>query len=574
MSKAVKAAGLVLVMFVTVWVVTLWQWHRSQQPVSSEEVATQLILLPVGLAVVALLAWWGANRLRRWSVRPVERVASSPQVREAVARVPAEGATACEAMPPGLASILAEALSLPNGDEPELAWAALRSGQVRPQLDPHLRDADGLPVFSSRMPELSTQDWLDAHAEVTDPSLPESVLRAMALVEAPLHRLLSALPAGDDVDGAGVTGGTGDADGAENGLAHAGMPDPGRDMSTEAGLAAGPTFLSGVGQSGARERASRRHASLPTLDIQVWVPADWPEAHRTLFIGWLRQQAGVALDWARASGSGEPRWSLEPLDAPEAGWDRLLPRLNELHADTRPRLLMVLAAHSLVDDACVTGLQARGELFTSQHQGGRVPGEGAAGLLLANASMAARCAEARHPWLGVPGEARRQRSADRAGRPGADEFTAAMKQVLTPWEHWPESQAGQGGWWCLSDADHRPSRTSELYEAFQALQPDGDAMQAVLRLGDAWGDMGIARTLVPMALAASVVRQGLQPADAAAPRPVPALVGLLQDSHRRWAIPVWPASVGHAALSKLSPAGVADAASSTAAASVAEPLAA
>jgi len=558
MSKAVKAAGLGLVIFVTVWVVTLWQWYRSQQPVSSEEVATQLILLPAGLTVVALLAWWGAARLRRWLAKPVE-VAPAQVSASASGASAAATAQPVAAVPLGLVSILAEALALPNGDDPELAWSALRSGQVRPGLDPHLQDADGMPVFSSRMPELSTQDWLDAHAEVTDRTLPESLLRAMALVEAPLHRLLSALPVG-----------LGDGSHAMHGLA-------GGAASVEAGVASGPAFLSGVGQPGAREQASRRRDTAPALDIQVWVPADWPEAHRTLFIGWLRQQAGMALDWARASGSGEPRWSLEPLDAPEAGWDRLLPPLNELHADPRPRLLLVLAAHSLVDEASVTGLQARGELFTTQHQGGRVPGEGAAGLLLANAAMAARCAdEGQHPWLGVPGSTRRQRSAERAGRPGADEITTAMQQVLAPWAQWPASQAAPGGWWCVSDADHRPSRASELFEAYQALQPDGDAMQAVQRLGDAWGDLGIARALVPVAMAASVVRQRLTPEDVAATAAVPALVGLLQGSHRRWAIPVWPASVGLEALARLSSSGACalPASSFNAAAPVAEPLAA
>jgi len=551
MSKAVKAAGLGLVIFVTVWVVTLWQWHRSQQPVSSEVVATQLILLPVGLTVLALLAWWGARRLRNWSSRPLETV-PKPSLVNAGTGVPAGGDQAPEAAPLCLVSILAEALALPDGDDPELAWSALRSGQVRPRLDPDLQDADGMPVFSSRVPDLSTQDWLDAHAEVTDTSLPQALLRAMALVEAPLHRLLSALPVGALGDGAG--------DAAE-------------------ASAPGPAFLSGVGQSGAQEQAARRRELAPALDIQVWVPAEWPEDHRRLFVGWLRQQAGVALDWARASNAGEPRWSVEPLDTPEAGWDRLQPRLNELHADARPRLLLVLAAHSLVDEAGVTGLQARGELFTSLHQGGRVPGEGSAGLLLANARMVARCAQAGHPWLGAPRSTHRQRSADRGGRPGSEELVAAMQQVLAPWsqspEKRPESQVGQGGWWCLSDADHRPSRTSELFEAFQALQPDGDAMQSVLRLGDAWGDMGIARALLPVALAASVVRQGLQPADAAEPHPVPALIGLLQGSHRRWAIPVWPASAGREALARLTPPRASlPASSSPAEASVAEPLAA
>lgn len=532
MSKAVKAAGLGLVIFVTVWVVTLWHWYRSQQPVTGEEVATQLVLLPLGLTVVAWLAWWGASRLRQWSVKPVEPVlsAASGSAAQGVSAVAAPAAESPLTL--GLANILAESLVLPKGDDPESAWAAWRSAEVRPQLDPVLQDADGMPVFSSRMPDLSTLDWLDAHAEVADLALPESLLRAMALIEAPLHRLLSALPdhTGDEGARAGETG--------------------------QARQVTGPVFLSGVGHAGAHEQASRRRAHAPQLDIQVWAPAEWSQEHRTLFLGWLRQQAGAALDWALAAGSNEPRWSLEPLHAPEAGWDHLLARLTEMQADARPRLLMVLAAQSLVDEAGVAALQAKGELFTAQHQGGRVPGEGAAGLLLANPSMARRCdAEQQNPWLGVPAATQRQRSADRAGRPGADAFTAAMQQALDPWVRWSERSGEPGGWWCLSDADHRPSRSSELFEAFQSLQPEGDVMQSVLRLGDAWGDLGVARALAPVALATSVVRQGLQPVDGAASDPVPALVGLLQASHSRWAIPVWPACAGRSVLSLSSSAG-------------------
>ncbi len=547
MSKAVKAAGLGLVIFVTVWVVTLWQWYRSQQPGNSEEVATQLILLPVGLTVVALLAWWGAARLRNWSAKPVEAPPAAPTTQEAAPEPNAVGG----GTPLGFACILAEALTLPQGDEAESAWVALRSGQLRPSLDPQLQDADGMPIFSSRMPELSTQDWLDAHAEVTDPSLPESLLRAMALIEAPLHRLLSALPAAGASELSGVQ-----ATSSAQGEARA-------------------TFLSGVGHSGGRDLALRRRELAPVLDIQVWVPADWQEVHRTLFVDWRRQQSGAALDWARAAGSVEPCWSVASIESPEAGWDQLLPRLSEMRAESRPRLLLVLASHSLVDEGCVAGMQARGELFTTQHQGGRVPGEGAAGVLLGNASMVNHLTEAQHPWLGMPAAARRQRSADRAGRPGAEELTSALQHVLVPWARSAREQIGQGVWWCLSDADHRPGRTSELFEAFQSLQPDADAMQVVQRLGDAWGDLGIARALVPVALAASVVRQGLQLEGASAEAATPALVGLQQGSHRRWAIPVWPASVGRLALAGLNPPGAsAPPATSPAAVPVAEPLAA
>lgn len=563
MSKAVKAAGLGLVIFITVWVVTLWQWYRSQQPVSGEEVATQLVLLPVGLSVVAVLAWWCAGRLRDWSTRPVDVAPAPAGGAERAVGEPPGGESASEALPLGLVSILAESIALPHADESEQAWSTLRSGQLRPGLDPVLQDGDGLPVFSSRAPGLSTEDWLDAHAEVTEPTLSHGLLRAMALIEGPLHRLLSALPALDGVvepDRGGV---------------HASGPGAPASASSASAVVPGPACLSGVGQAGAGDRAARRLDHATALDVLVWVPAEWPQGHRAMYMDWLRQHAGVALDWTRASGMREPRWLEAPLEAPEDGWVHLQSLLREIHRDERPRLLLVLAAHSLVDEACVAGLQARGELFTAQHQGGRVPGEGAAGLLLANASMTRLCSLVQHPWLGAPVQARRQRSADRAGRPGADELTFAMQQALEPWVRWPRSQAVAGGWWCVSDADHRPSRSSELFEAFQSLQPGADAMASVLRLGDAWGDLGIARALVPVALASSAVRQGLQPDDAVAPDPVPALVGLLQGSLRRWAIPVWPSAVGQAAPPETGRANaLAMPPSSTAAAPEAEPLAA
>jgi hypothetical protein len=128
-----------------------------------------------------------------------------------------------------------------------------------------------------------------------------------------------------------------------------------------------------------------------------------------------------------------------------------------------------------------------------------------------------------------------------------------MQQALAPWLNAPEAAEAAAAWWCVSDADHRASRASELFEAFQALQPDADAMQSVARLGDAWGDLGVARALAPVALAASVVRQGWLPTEEPSSVSVPALVGLLQGSHQRWAIPVWPARVGQRVLMSLTP---------------------
>jgi hypothetical protein len=59
----------------------------------------------------------------------------------------------------------------------------------------------------------------------------------------------------------------------------------------------------------------------------------------------------------------------------------------------------------------------------------------------------------------------------------------------------------------VADADHRASRTAELFEALQGVAPGLDPMLSVTRVGDACGDLGLASALVPMALAAGLVQQ-------------------------------------------------------------------
>jgi hypothetical protein len=520
MSKAVKAAGLGLVVFVTVWAVTLWRWHRSQAPVGSEEAVEQLLLLPAGIALLACLVWVAATRLRAWTTRPVASQVVSPPP---VPAKPGEPAVAASAQASAsVLSILAEAVSLPHAEAPDAAWSMLSSSALRPGLDPLLRDADGWPVFASRMSELDTQDWLAAHADLVDAELPEGVLRALALLEGPWHELLASLPS----IGRGLAGDP--AQGAHH--------IEGADRIQCAG---GPNFLAGVGRPGAAAQEARHRERAAALDIHVCLPAGWSERHRDKALAWLRQQAGPALDWTRSTGAGEPGWSVQFLNAPEEAWDAWSRTLLHVAAEPRPRASLLVAAHSLIDEVAVAAMQARGELFTGAHQGGRVPGEGAAGLLLANRALLESLppeAMAASPWLGAPVAAHRQRSADRAGRPGADELAHAIRQALLSAASEPETTQA---WWCVGDADHRPGRVGELFEAFQTLQPDGDASLGVHRVGDAWGELGVVRALAPLALAASALRHGQAPLQA---RQAAVVVTLSQCAHRRWAIPVWPAS--------------------------------
>ncbi len=535
MSRAVKAGLLGLVIAATVWAITLWQWRRAPESVSGQHILLQLIGLPLVLTLVALLAWSVATRLReRLAFAPVTDLparaghsaalqVASQTGRDAVAagagltsEGPAEVAQA-------VALVLAEALCLPAGANAASAWCAVRDAEVRPVLDPELVDADGLPVFTGRVPDLDLTDWRMAHADVTPAGggapLPDGVVRVLALLEAPLHALMEAV--GHWPQAGGVT--------AQDPL-----------VEPEAGLPVGaPSHLSGVGRPDGRARRQAQSERTPAVEVRLCLPSDWSAHNHARAVAWVRAQCGALLDWTEAHGAAPPHWQEGAWPdrlGPEALWAELSDRWPRWSASARPQLLLLLAADSAVDADQVAKWQARGELFTSHHQGGRVPGEGAAGLWLANPAWQAWAHAAGQsdvpdasPWLWPSERCARERSADAVGRADASGLQRMLQTVadrLAP--------HAQGDWTLVSDGDHRASRTAEVFEALLAVRPQVDPMLSVLRAGDACGDMGLARALVPVALAAAALRGG----DAAGLT----LSLSVQDALQRVVVPLTPAA--------------------------------
>ncbi len=495
------------------------------------------LALLVLLIVVALLAGW---RIQRWRARAPQPPANASAAAKAHATPMGDNKAPEDERATALAIVLAEAVVLSAGRDAD-AWQALKEVRVRPSLDPELRDVDGLPVFTARVPELDVSGCL--HNEI-DASLrgglpwPQQALRTLALLEGPLVRLMEALHALD----ANALAGTQAADDPREAWGDA-LP---HSLPLDA-----PSHLSGVGLPGRQARLQRRAAHAPVLAVRLWLPGSWDAEIRSAAVAWLRSRCGPLLDWADRHGAAPPVWLTEPLapDAsPQALWEEVSAHWQQ-GATARPQLMLLLAADTAVDEEQVMSWQARGELFTSHHQRGRVPGEAAAGLLLTNAAwqqwMLAEpdsCAKsgdasgvgmhadglqeamAACPRLWRPAMQQRERSADVVGRVNSAVLQALMHQA-TPAASQPEHE-----WLLVSDADHRASRTVEIFEALQTVRPQADPMTSVVRVGDACGDMGLAGALVPVALAASALRQG-EPVDLA-------MALLVQDSLQRVVVPL------------------------------------
>lgn len=484
MTKVLKAGALWLAITVVVWLITIWHWQSSQHEASNGEIVGQLFVLPLALTGFFLAVLWGVTRLRAQAAAPLAMNAKPNEPAQAAATAKA---TSDEAQRALSAWVVAEAVTLPAGIDAGSAWAGLQSQAVRPELDRELQDIDGLPIFTSRVADLDVRDWLDAHAELSqaDTSLPDAVLRGLALLEAPLHQMLSAVAELVPVDG-----------GASEQEVSAGAAS-GKDMKAH---------LSGVAQPVNKAQVLAKAAMAPHLTVRLLLPSSWSEAERATAVDWIRSQCGSLLDWAEATRAKGVRWSVDMLERPEALWDELDQQMVQWSREPRPELLLILSVDSAVNEACVERMQAVGELFTSAHQTGKVPGEAAAGLLLANEhwpDLAQRAEPPVRMWR--PVRTARDKSADAFGRVGAAALGAALQHALSL------NQADKDRLLVVSDADHRASRTAELFEALQEVMPGVDPMLAVTRVGEACGDMGMARSLVPSALACTALRTGDKP---------------------------------------------------------------
>ena len=480
MARILKVLGLGLVIATIVWLVTLWQWQQTEREIGMSDIVLQLIILPLLLTAGLLAALWVVERMRAPSAAP------QPDKRQADRAAAAESALSAEAQAQRDASawVVSEAVHLSVGPDADTALTTLQGGSVRPDLDAQLQDLDGLPVFTARVPDLDLDDWLQAHGELTHPDeggLPHKVLRALALLELPLHRVLDAL-----------------AD-LHPSAAMAGQPSTLEALHADDDF--GKAHLSGVARPMAPAQLASQEAQRPRIMVRVIWPAHWQEVDSEAATTWLKSQCGGLLDWVSAVEALPPVWQVTPLAQAEALWPEIDQHLQRWAREPRPELLLILAADSAVDADRIDHLQAVGELFTSAHQTGRVPGEGAAALLLAHPQwpqLREQAPQAARLWR--PLSSRRDKSADAAGRTGC----TALSTVLTEALH--RSTPPHEALMVVSDADHRASRTGELFEALQGVAPDVDPMLQVARLGEACGDLGAARALVPTALACAALR--------------------------------------------------------------------
>ncbi|WP_312515198.1 hypothetical protein [Massilia sp.] len=438
-----------LAVFGACWSGVLWYWNSAHHMPGTADIVLWLLLLPLAL----LLALWA---LRKLATGAAARSAAAAAAAAAAASQ-AAAAPAPAALPPATLTVLAGALRTPHGDHPAVLAEAMLSRQANLQLDPELLDERGYPILSGRAGDVdipaqqdAMADWLQQHHP--DARLQDEQWRALALGSAVALELASEL------------------------AAHPALP----------------AYLDAL--------AARKSAPpLPTLHLLAALPAEWAAPERAAGAAWLR---AVVAQYG---------WPLEqisidvpaPGQVPLAALDTLAGRAVQAK---EPFLCLLLACDSRIGEASVQDWAERAILLDSRHPQGRVPGEGAAGLLLADRSQAALLDTLDAPLAPLLYPAAggvRAGSADARGQIDATLLEHAAAELL--------DKAGIGAdtvTLVTADSDARASRVGETMGMASTLLPELDPASQVLSVAAACGDAGDASLVAALVLAQQHVRDG------------------------------------------------------------------
>ena len=398
----------------------------------------------VGLYLIALplglllLAWLG--------FKIAGRIKKRKQAREAGAAAGAGDDPTTATNDPSLTwqlPLIAVDALLPAGATLDTVIDAAREG-IRAELHASLRDASQRPAFAAEVDGVDI-DALDDTLPETAKGWPEARKRALALGEMLATQMLD-----EHFDTLRPT------------------PDP---------------------------KAPMTRAKPPVAQLEWLLPSAWSDADRDLAADWLRQRLA------------EQGWDAPELrvqaGVAEAGAP-VLKRLDDLnrafHENTLALPHLLLASDSHLDAATVAEWDAAHRLHGAANAEGRVPGEGAAALLVAPSTHAAEPLPVR---LGRLYAARRAKAVEQPQRLQADTLEELAGKVTAPLAGGSDDDNGgdSGELTLVADTDMRASRTAEALHFTETLLPEQDPEQSLLGIGTANGCAGAALTLAVVAAA-------------------------------------------------------------------------
>lgn len=463
MNRIFKGAALLFVIVCGVWLAVLWRWEATARNMTVTDIVVYLGLLPcVMFAVLLGLNWaWRGAAPRRAAA--IASAAAAKTAAAADAQTAAAGDLKEATQRHATVKLLGAHIVCAAAQTPAGLLSAASEGKPRPDLDAELRNADGLPVMSARIPDLQLGDFDAAIAAVTRQRAEWAGLQLSEHAQRALSALVE--PFGNAVLGL-------------------------QPWATRLGA---PGIESEVGL------ISPAHATTET-EPMVRVLLGWPS-------GWSQFECAVAVEWVRTQflqSTGIPAERFVIVEQAIGGaelWLKADQLLQALAREARDDVLLVAACHSEISDAAVAELEQANRLFSSQHPKGEMPAEAAVALLIAGEKWPLDDDAPAPVHLHRPAVLLRDKSVEASGRVGSQCLQDAVTQALAAGRLTASDAMS-----LVTDGDQHSSRGAELFGATIAVLPHLEAGEDLCLIGQVTGHTGAVGVLLAVAVAAERAR--------------------------------------------------------------------
>lgn len=495
MRRVLGGAALLVVVACVVWAGVLWQWSASGRDPSTADIVLWLVALPLVLVALLLASGWAWRGFRASEAARAEAAAASSAAAPASAAAASSTAPSSDAAARhGVVRLLGAHVLTAAGSSVRDLLSAAEENAPRPTPDAELRDDDGLPLLSARIPDLepasieaetaaelaaaraSTPEWQDAPVDAC-------VWRALAALRQPLDEAVAGLSAWSTA--LSVAPETADARAAAVSLLPLGRAADGAGAPSETAVTGGPR---------------------PVREVRVLVgwPLTWQPFEQALardvVASWLAEGAAAAMPGVRFA-----------VEAEAMGGAALLQHADRhLQAALRAGRhdpLLIAACHSTIGAEPVQAMELAGTLHRAGlRPKGRIPAEAAAVLVVAGPAWpAADGGDDAAVHLHRPAVLARDKSIDAPGRVTAAVAGDALAQALVAARL--ESRADEeGALRLVGDADQHSERAAELFGAAGQVLPGLDPSEDVVAFGHVTGAIGAVAALATVAAAAERAR--------------------------------------------------------------------
>ena len=437
--------------FSLVWLAVIYHWSTNNRMPNGTDVAIYFVVFPIGI----LIAIWLS--LKVWSFATgtgaaKENAASSTKLADA--DLAASENLAVNERTLSIA-VLASAIRTAHGSSAEELTANIKASEARLDLDPELTNQDGFPVLTGRIAGID---------EIAQGEALSSWCRTIGRAEEDWNtEQLRTIAIGSEV-----------------------VIELAQQIVKHPELEPYITALA----------KNRELPALPMLQLMVLLPANWSDEKRQIAVDWffhLIQQQG----WPSEKISFRP--------VLESSYTRALAIIDQLmlasfHMQTPLQTFfsMVIACESHLGEETIQSWEDAGKLFVGKNADAgktQMPGEAAAGVLLADATQAQLMALETNVRLHRIGQYRRSKSIDDRGNV-ADTMVQEMVQNALAMSKISADKI------CLisADTDQRSTRIVELMGLGTKLFPDLDPNTQYVKLASHCGDMGVVSSLAALVL--------------------------------------------------------------------------